>query len=133
MLPHQVEIVLEQDRYRDGLGVEPNIYMLWHRRAGKDFMAWLLAYQHCLEKPNQGVAYILPYMDQAEKVIWKARAALGSFLDLLDPRIILDKSQKDKSVTFLNGSKISLGGTKNVDALVGTGVDDGGVFGICAG
>ena len=97
-----------------------NICCVIHRRAGKDIFcveAWLL---RALTRIGTHV-YLLPMATQAYSVIWKGMDFSGRpFLSSIPECLIKRKNEARMEIELINGSRMVLGGSNNVDALMGT-------------
>lgn len=90
-----------------------------HRRAGKTVacIADLITCALATSKPNARFAYIAPYYGQAKQVAW-------DYLMRLSQSVRKEAALSDpKSVTLVNGSKITIYGADNADALRGMYLD----------
>lgn len=66
--------------------------------------------------------YLLPTRQQAVDIIWQGKDKTGRpFLDYIPQQLIKRKLETDKSIELVNGSLISLEGTKEMDRLIGQG------------
>lgn len=88
-----------------------------HRRAGKTELAVNLLIKRALSRPNQQFAYIAPTYQQVKKIAWErlkhySRSVRGH-----------ECLEGEMSVTFPNGSKISLFGAHKPDRFRGLGFD----------
>lgn len=93
---------------------------IWHRRSGKDDMSInLLGAAAMKEVGNYG--YLLPEYNQARKVVWQGITEEGTrFLDRIPPQLIHSVHNQQMLIKLVNGSTIQLGGSNNVDSLMGT-------------
>ena len=100
-------------------GYRKILYVL-PRRSGKDYLAWNMAIDQCLEKPCQ-VLYCLPTYGQAKRCIWDAISIDGiKFLELIPPTLIDNMNGSEQKITFKNGSILRLIGADSYDtSLVG--------------
>lgn len=97
-------------------------YLLYHRRAGKDYSCWMFML-YCAIRDNPGVYYyILPTYTQGKKVIWDGIDESGKRLLDYIPREIIDgkPNQSEMKIRFTNGSIIQVIGSDNPDAIRGT-------------
>lgn len=97
------------------------IYVIWHRRAGKDRVCWnLMVFVAWLRKGTY--FYFLPTYKQAKEVIWKGideRTGL-TFLDHIPGSILADKNEAEMRITLKNGSTVTLLAADQYDRIVGT-------------
>ncbi len=99
-------------------------YLLYHRRAGKDFSCWMFMIR-CAANPANipGIYYyILPTYTQGKKVIWDGIDETGKrFLDYI-PKEWLDgkPNSTEMKIRLINGSLIQVIGSDNPDAIRGT-------------
>lgn len=99
-------------------------YLLYHRRAGKDYACWLFMIK-CAANPQNlpGIYYyILPTYKQARKVIWDAVDDTGKrFLDYIPKAWIDGKANNtEMKVRLINGSLIQVIGSDDPDSIRGT-------------
>lgn len=90
-----------------------------HRRAGKTVacIADLITCALATSKPNARFAYIAPFYGQAKQVAW-------DYLLRLSQSVRKEAALSDpKSITLVNGSKITIYGADNADALRGMYLD----------
>lgn len=97
-----------------------NIFIYWHRRAGKDLVLWNIAIKRALQ--IKGIHYyLLPTYSQARKIIWDGINNDGfKFLDYMPDAIIKRKNESEMKIELINGSIIQLIGTDRYDAIRGT-------------
>ncbi len=101
------------ERYR-------HAYYVCHRRAGKDKVCLNIIVSFACERVGTYL-YLFPQHNQARKVIWKGIDGSGMrFLDHIPKELIHKSNSTEMSVELINGSIIQLGGSNNVDALMGT-------------
>jgi phage terminase large subunit len=97
-------------------------YLLYHRRAGKDFSCWMFMI-YCALRDLPGIYYyILPTYAQGKKVIWDAIDESGKrFLDYIPREAIIGKpNQQEMKIRLCNGSLIQIIGSDNPDSIRGT-------------
>ena len=97
-------------------------YLLYHRRAGKDFSCWMFMI-YCALRDRPGIYYyILPTYAQGKKVIWDAIDESGKrFLDYIPKEAIIGKpNQQEMKIRLVNGSLIQIIGSDNPDSIRGT-------------
>jgi len=97
------------------------IYCLWHRRSGKDVVAFNLVIRAAIKKVGV-YFYALPTYSHARKVIWDGILSNGQkFLDFIPPELIASKNGQEMKITLVNGSLIQLVGSDTApQSLVGT-------------
>lgn len=107
-------------RYFDTVETRQRAFLLCHRRAGKDVLAW----NNLIRMTQRRVGtywHCLPQLNQARKVIWNGRTKDGiSFMDFIPPQLIRSKRDDDMTIRLSNGSMIQLVGADHIDSLVGT-------------
>lgn len=107
-------------RYFDTIETRQRAFLLCHRRAGKDVLAW----NNLIRQSQKRVGtywHCLPMLTQARKIIWNGRTKDGvSFLDFIPPPLIKSKREDDMTIKLANGSLIQLVGADHFDSLVGT-------------
>lgn len=112
--PYQLDVFKAFDR-----GIKRHV-LVWHRRAGKDLLAFNLAVREML-KSKSSCFYFFPTYAQGRKVIWDSITKDGfGFRDFIPKECVLDESDTSMKIVFKNGSFIQIVGSDNVDALVGT-------------
>jgi phage terminase large subunit len=95
-------------------------YYVCHRRAGKDKVCLNILVAAACRRIGTYL-YLFPQHNQARKVIWKGIDGSGMrFLDHIPAELIYKSNSTEMSVELINGSIIQLGGSNNVDALMGT-------------
>lgn len=93
---------------------------IWPRRNGKDLTAINILVAKALQRPGL-YQYIAPYAVQVRLIIWDGRGADGkAFLDYIPKELITRKLDQQMKVWLTNGSIISLVGSDNPDAIVGS-------------
>ena len=113
--PYQVPLfrALEERKFKRYLAI-------WPRRAGKDIVAFNALFRAAVDKPGN-YFYIFPTFAQARRVIWDSITNSGMrFIDFIPAEYIESKNSQELKITLKNGSMISLVGSDNVDALMGT-------------
>jgi hypothetical protein len=97
-------------------------FLLYHRRAGKDYSCWMLTiYAACRDVPGI-YYYILPTYNQGRKVIWDGMDESGKrFLDYVPKQFIEGQpNSSEMKIRLKNGSLIQIVGSDNPDAIRGT-------------
>jgi len=84
------------------------------RRTGKSYLACVMAYNHCLEKPKQRAILIGPTVSMIRESMWATLKSL-----VLPAHIEGLPREIDLEIRFINGSRISLKGFDRPDALRG--------------
>tara|TARA_R100000656_G_scaffold61465_1_gene47496 strand:+ start:23036 stop:24403 length:1368 start_codon:yes stop_codon:yes gene_type:complete len=96
------------------------LFVLWHRRAGKDLCLWNLMIREAVERVGL-YYYLLPTYTQAKKIIWDGITHDGlKFIDFIPRDLIDNKNGTELKIELWNGSIIQLIGTDNYDAIRGT-------------
>ena len=97
-----------------------NVLAIIHRRAGKDICclsAWVL---RALQRVGTHV-YLFPLYSQARAVIWNGMDFDGKpFISNIPEQLIESKNQARMEIQLINGSRLVLAGSNNVDSLMGT-------------
>lgn len=94
--------------------------LVWCRRAGKDVVAWNIAWMQCVQKVCT-VFYIFPTQAQARAAVWSGIMIDGTtFMSKIPPHLIAKKNEARMEITFTNGSKLALKGSTNFDSLRGS-------------
>lgn len=111
--PHQTRIL---KAVMDG----KHIVAIIHRRAGKDIcclQAWVL---RALQRVGTHV-YLFPMLTQARQVIWSGMDFDGKpFLSNIPQALIEYKNDARMEIRLINGSRLVLGGSNNINGLMGT-------------
>jgi len=99
-------------------------FLLYHRRAGKDFCCWQFMLK-CASNPNNlpGIYYyIFPTYTQGKKIVWDGKDESGKgFLDYIPEEWLLGKlNSTEMKVKLVNGSIIQIIGSDNPNAIRGT-------------
>lgn len=93
---------------------------IWHRRAGKDLVAFNWMIRAALRKVGV-YYYVFPTYSQARKVIWDSITSSGEkFLDYIPKQLVTNTHSTEMKITLINGSIIQLVGSDNTDSLMGT-------------
>src|SRR3990172_11658237 len=93
---------------------------VWHRRAGKDLLAFNLAVRHAVLHPGAIVWHMLPTLRQARRVVWDGRTKEGRPFRSHLPAALVERMRDDEMIAHLrNGSMIQVVGSDHADALVG--------------
>lgn len=97
------------------------IFLLWHRRSGKDVVAFNAMIRAAIRKVGV-YFYCLPTYSHARKVIWDGILSSGmKFLDFIPPELIASKNGQEMKITLINGSLIQFVGSDTASqSLVGT-------------
>lgn len=97
------------------------IFLLWHRRSGKDVVAFNAMIRAAIRKVGV-YFYCLPTYSHARKVIWDGILSSGmKFLDFIPPELIAAKNGQEMKITLINGSLIQFVGSDTASqSLVGT-------------
>ena len=91
----------------------------WHRRAGKDLTCVNVLAIKALQRVGT-YWYVLPYANQARRIIWNGMTGEGKkFIDYFPREIVEKKSEQEMRVHLKNGSVIQLMGSDDPDKMVG--------------
>lgn len=91
-----------------------------HRRAGKDIACLQLWVLRALQRVGTHV-YLFPLYSQARAVIWNGMDFDGKpFISNIPDAIIEHKNQARMEIQLINGSRLVLAGSNNIDSLMGT-------------
>jgi hypothetical protein len=94
--------------------------LVWPRRCGKDITCINLLAAKAMQR-RADFAYIAPYATQVRNIIWNGQSGEGKkFIDYIPQELIARKLDQTMKVFLKNGSTITLYGSDNPDALVGT-------------
>ncbi len=99
-------------------------FLLYHRRAGKDFCCWQFMIK-CASNPANlpGIYYyIFPNYTQGKKIIWDGIDESGKrFLDYIPQEWLASKlNSTEMKLRLINGSIIQIVGSDNPNAIRGT-------------
>lgn len=93
---------------------------IWHRRAGKDTLAFQLMWIAAMERKGLYL-YLAPIISQAASIIWHGRGKDGTtFLDYIPKQLIKKINQSTMSITLINGSILRVTGSNNWESIVGS-------------
>jgi hypothetical protein len=98
------------------------VYLVWHRRAGKDDVCLRHTLQALQNRPG-GYWYLLPQQEQARKAIWRAVDPHKGKrrIDIAFPPALREKTlDQEMLIQFKNGSTWQVLGSDNYNALVGS-------------
>ncbi len=102
------------------------VYLAWSRRCGKELVSWTAMLKFLLLHPKTDGAFIYPTITQGKHVIWPGNITVGdrgiTYFDFLPPFVdrIDDINNTTRCITFPNGSRLFVEGSKSYDALRGT-------------
>lgn len=95
------------------------VIMVAARRSGKDVTAWHIAVRQCLRR-RCNVYYVFDTRQHAKDVIWDSVTNEGKrFIDFIPPELISKVNNSFLSITFVNGSMLSLLGSNHYDRMRG--------------
>jgi hypothetical protein len=97
-------------------------YLLYHRRAGKDYACWNFLVNCAIADTPALYYYILPTYTQGKKVVWEGIDESGRrFIDVIPQELIDGRpNATEMKIRLRNGSIIQVVGSDNYDALRGT-------------
>lgn len=91
----------------------------WHRRAGKDLTCVNIVAIKALQRVGT-YWYVLPYANQARRIVWNGMTGEGKkFIDYFPREIVERKSEQEMRIHLTNGSVIQLMGSDDPDKMVG--------------
>lgn len=93
------------------------IVMVIHRRGGKTVASLNHLVRDAMRNKKHAYAYIAPLRNQAKRIAW------GILKDIVAHVAGVSINESELTITFLNGSTVSLYGADNADALRGIGLD----------
>jgi hypothetical protein len=97
-------------------------YLMWSRRSGKSFTAFVILLYICLRDKNTNAFQLFPDHQMANKIIWKGVFIVNGksvkFIDIL-PKSLYSLNHSSMTITLYNGSSIRLMGTSDPDKLRG--------------
>jgi len=95
----------------------------WHRRAGKDVASFSALVKRAIQTPGS-YYYLFPTRTWAERALWNNLCEWAGGKKLIDilcpPEIVLKKNNSDFYIDLINGSRIKIDGTDNLN-FVGQG------------
>jgi len=107
-------------RYFDETPTRQRAFVLAHRRAGKDLLAWNILIKESQKRVGT-YWHVLPLLNQARKILWTGSTKDGTpFLGYIPPPLIQSKRDDDMSIRLKNGSLIQLVGADRIDSLMGS-------------
>lgn len=106
--PAQEEIFFDESRFK---------VVVAGRRFGKTVLALITLLYKASNKPGSVNWYTAPTYRQAKQIAWKMLQYFAP------PGLVTNKNETDLTMTFHNGSEISLRGADNYDSLRGVGLD----------
>jgi hypothetical protein len=96
-----------------------NIFLVWHRRCGKDIITFILLVLSAIEDPGL-YHYIFPEIGQGERAIFQGMTKDGvSYLDLIPPELVYKPNYAKHFIEFKNGSILHLCGSDQPDKYRG--------------
>lgn len=106
----------------------PRAVLVWHRRAGKDKLAWNWTITAALTRRVGVYYYFFPTFAQARRVLWEGLDEESfPFLGHIPESLLarrrdgsLDRDENELRIRLVNGSVIQLVGTDRYDAIRGT-------------
>lgn len=91
----------------------------WHRRAGKDLTCVNITAIKAMQRVGT-YWYVLPYANQARRIVWNGMTGEGKkFIDYFPREIVEKKSEQEMRIHLKNGSVIQLMGSDDPDKMVG--------------
>ena len=97
-----------------------HIFVLMHRRAGKDITLWNAFIKRAFQVKGLHY-YLLPTYAQAKKVIWDGMTNDGiRFLDFIPKELVKSQNSQELKIELVNGSILQLIGTDKYDGVRGT-------------
>lgn len=113
--PYQTELIrkfLTEDIKR--------LLLVWHRRAGKDTLAFQLMWMKAIQVPGLYL-YMAPVISQAASIIWRGRGKDGvGFLEYIPKELIAKINESTMSIYLVNGSIIRVTGSNAWESLIGS-------------
>lgn len=96
------------------------VYMIWHRRAGKDKVCVSILAKEMLKRVG-AYYYIFPLYTQGKKALWKNRDKDGfRTIEHIPKELWKNVNSTEMSIELTNGSIFQVLGSENIDSLVGT-------------
>lgn len=96
------------------------LYLLWHRRAGKDYVAFLILIRQALLQRGNFI-YCLPTYRLARRIVMDSLLSDGTrFLSMIPEQLVAKINSVEMNITLINGSVISIVGSNTIEKnLVG--------------
>jgi hypothetical protein len=96
------------------------LYLLWHRRAGKDYVSFYIILRQALISVGT-FFYCLPTFAQARRVVFESILSDGTrFLDMIPKALVSKINIQQMSIYLINGSHIQIVGSNTIEQnLVG--------------
>ena len=113
--PYQLPLLKYMTQDTKGL----RAVVAWHRRAGKDLTCVNITAIKALQRVGT-YWYVLPYANQARRIVWNGMTGEGKkFIDYFPREIVERKSEQEMRIHLTNGSVIQLMGSDDPDKMVG--------------
>lgn len=110
------------DVFVHGENQKDKAYLLWSRRSGKSFTAFIILIYICLRDKNTNAFQLFPDYQMANKIIWRGVFINDNksikFVDIV-PTSLCNLNHSSMTITLYNGSTLRLLGTDNPDKLRG--------------
>ena len=117
-VPRPYQLPLVKHMTRDVRGLRAAI--AWHRRSGKDLTCVNIMAIKAFQRKGT-YWYVLPYANQARRIIWDGMTEDGrKFIDFFPREAVQRKSEQEMRLHLANGSIIQLVGSDDPDKMVGT-------------
>lgn len=102
-------------------GKKKRFLCIWPRRAGKDLVAYNLAFRAALKKIGT-YFYVFPTFSSGRRILWDAITNDGfRVLDFIPKELVASRNEQQMRIRLVNGSVIQVVGSDNFDnSLVGT-------------
>ena len=113
--PYQLSLLKYMSQQKRSL----RAVVAWHRRAGKDLTCVNITAIKALQRVGT-YWYVLPYANQARRIVWNGMTGEGKkFIDYFPREIVEKKSEQEMRIHLKNGSVIQLMGSDDPDKMVG--------------
>lgn len=91
------------------------------RQSGKSTIIRQLIYSDALSEPNQELLYVACTIGQAKEIMW--RPLLNTHDCIFHPSWVKNRNNSERTLELFNGSRLTVTGSENVEALLGRTVD----------
>ena len=120
MLPHLYEPRAYQLEAWRAMEDKKRVLTVWHRRAGKDKLAFNRLLTKAIETPAN-YAYYFPTQKLGRKALWRNMDVTNrmAVVDHIPAELIKKKNETDMLFELINGSTIQVLGTDNLDVVGG--------------
>ena len=119
-----IEAVLNPTRWQQEVLARDYVthrVLLNGRQSGKSTIIRQLIYSDSLSAPNQELLYVACTIGQAKEIMW--RPLLNTHDCIFHPQWIKNRNNSERTIELYNGSRLTVTGSENVEALLGRTID----------